>query len=58
LINEETIEIIRKINDVNLMEIKNGDHSLNIKGSVLESIEVLNKVIRAEKDYLKSIICQ
>ncbi|EHI99464.1 hypothetical protein CDLVIII_2868 [Clostridium sp. DL-VIII] len=57
LINKETIEIIRKIKGVNLMKIKNGDHSLNIKGSVLESIEVLNKVIRAEKDYLEGTTC-
>lgn len=53
LINKETIEVIRKIKGVNLIEIKNADHSLNINGSVLESIEILNKVIEAEKDYLK-----
>lgn len=54
LINKETIEVIRKIKGVNIVEVKNGDHSLNIKGNVLGSIEVLNKVIQAEKEYLKS----
>jgi predicted alpha/beta-hydrolase family hydrolase len=53
LINKKTIEIIRKIKGVNLIEIKNADHSLNINDSVLESIEILNKVIKAEKDYLE-----
>lgn len=53
LINKEAIEVIRKVKGVNLIEIKNADHSLNINGSVLESIEILNKVIKAEKDYLK-----
>lgn len=53
MICKESIEDIRKINGVNLIEVKNGDHSLNIRGSVLESIKVLNTVIEAETEYLK-----
>lgn len=52
LINKEKIEEIRKIAGVNIIEVKNGDHSLNIKGDILNSVEVLYKVIGAEKEYL------
>ena len=52
LISKETIEEIRKILGVKLIEVKNGDHSLNVEGNVIKSIEVIHKVIEAEKEYL------
>lgn len=52
LISKETIEEIRKISGVKLIEVKNGDHSLNVEGNVIKSIEVIHKVIEAEKEYL------
>ncbi|WP_297420693.1 hypothetical protein [Clostridium sp.] len=55
LINKETVKKIRKIKDVSLIQIENGDHSLNIKNDVLSSIEVLCKVIEAEKKYLNDL---
>lgn len=53
LISKEAIEEIRKIRGLNLIEVKDGDHSLNVKDNVLSSIEILYKVIEAEKEYLK-----
>jgi hypothetical protein len=55
LINKETVEEIRKIKGVNVIQIENGDHSLNIKNDVLSSIEALYKVIEAEKKYLNEL---
>jgi predicted alpha/beta-hydrolase family hydrolase len=52
LISIETINEIRKIKGINIIEVKGGDHSLNITGNILGSIEVLYKVIGAEKEYL------
>lgn len=52
LINIETVEEIRKIKGVKLIEIKDGDHSLNINNNVLSSIITLHNVIEAEKEYL------
>lgn len=52
LISKETIEEIRKIKGVNIVEVKHGDHSLNIQDNVLNSIQILYKVIEAEKEYL------
>ncbi|WP_242982133.1 alpha/beta hydrolase [Clostridium sp. LS] len=55
LINKETVKEIKKIKDVSVIQIENGDHSLNIKNDVLSSIEVLCKVIEAEKKYLNDL---
>ncbi len=52
LINIKNIEEIKKINGVEMIEIEGADHSLNISNDILSSIDVIYKVIEAEKKYL------
>ncbi|MFL0166726.1 alpha/beta fold hydrolase [Candidatus Clostridium helianthi] len=52
LINKESIEEIKRINGVEMIEIEGADHSLNISNDILRSIDVIHKVIEAEKKYL------
>jgi len=52
LINIKTIEEIKKINGVEMIEIEGADHSLNINNDILSSIDVIYEVIEAEKKYL------
>lgn len=52
LIKKESVEIIEKMKNVNLVKIHNADHSLNIKGDVVNSTKIIMEVIQREKEYL------
>ena len=43
------------MSNVKFLEIEGADHSLNIKNDTMKSIDVLKKVIEAERNYLNSI---
>ncbi|WP_294373313.1 alpha/beta family hydrolase [uncultured Clostridium sp.] len=52
LIKKGSVEIIEKMKNVNLVKIHNADHSLNIKGDVVNSTKIIMEVIQREKEYL------
>lgn len=56
LINKQAIEQLRNNENITFMEIDNADHSLNVKNDVIKSIDVLNSIIKNEKEFLKSVI--
>ena len=55
MINNDALHKLREMSDVEFLEIEGADHSLNIKDDTMKSIDVLKKVIEAEKNYLNSI---
>lgn len=52
LIRKDSIDKIESIDNVKLIKIIGGDHSLNIKNNAIKSMEFLIDVIKSEKDYL------
>ena len=51
-ISKESISKIHNINDVKLVVIEGANHSLNINGDILKSIDVIKSVIKVEKEYI------
>ena len=52
-ISKESVNSIREINDVKLLIIEGANHSLNIDGDILKTVDVMKTVINAEKEYIK-----
>ena len=55
MINNDALHKLREMSNVKFLEIEGADHSLNIKNDTMKSIDVLKKVIEAERNYLNSI---
>ncbi|MDD5795206.1 MAG: alpha/beta hydrolase [Clostridiales bacterium] len=51
-ISKETVEKIKNINNIKTLIIQNANHSLNIDGDILKTIEALNVIINEEKQYI------
>lgn len=55
LLSKENFEKLQDMKNIEFMCIDKGDHSLNIKGDVINSIENLKMIIEAEKSFLDKI---
>lgn len=53
LINYDSMNKIDGMKSVKFIKVTGGDHSLNIKGNIIKSIEYLMNVIKSEKNFME-----